>query len=222
MPIVVFGSRKGGVGKTTILCNVAVFLAHNNQSVIIVDADPLQSATDWGMSRDDREAIKPISILTVKNQGKQLLKSLRELRDKYEYVLVDLAGVGSEDNALVIGMADIVISPFRASNLDLNSLAELDDLLQKFKEIRPELRIYYVMNALRHNIPRELTDSLAYFSEFGASPCTSVLYDRKAYKETMGLGLGVLESNDEKAQCEIMSLCNELNLCNTAHIERLI
>ena len=222
MSVIVFGSRKGGVGKTTILCNIAVLLMQQGNSVIVIDADPLQSATDWARSRDDLKDVAPISILTLRNQGKQLLKSLRELRDKYDYVLVDLAGVGSEDNALVLGMADIVVSPFRASNLDLNSLAELDELLQKFKEIRPELRVYYVLNALRHNIPRELTDSVAYFHEFGASPCRSVIYDRKAYKETMGLGLGVVESNDDKAKTEIMSLCHELNLCNYTHHEHTI
>jgi chromosome partitioning protein len=207
--IIVFGSRKGGVGKTTILCNLAVVMQKNGMKVCIVDGDPLQSATDWASARGDLDDIDPVSVIITK-PGKTMLKTIRELSETYEHVLVDLAGVADENNSIIIGMADMVISPFNASNLDLNSLPALDELLQKFQEIRPNLKVHYVLNRIKHNIPAEITASLEYFSTFDLAPIRSILFDRKAWRETMGMGLGVIEGRDEKAAQEILSVFSEL------------
>lgn len=218
--VIVFGSRKGGVGKTTLLCNLAVVMQKAGMKVCILDGDPLRSATDWASAREDREGVEPVSIITATKPGRALLKMIRELSETYEHVLVDLAGVADENNALILGMADMVISPFKASNLDLNSLPELDELLGKFKEIRPSLEIRYVLNAIRHNIPKELSSSREYFETFGLSPMDAVIYDRKVWKESMGLGLGVIEASDEKAALEILGMFKELfpnHISETTH-----
>lgn len=48
MKSVAFFNNKGGVGKTTLLCNVAAFLAHNySKKVCVVDADPQCNATQY-------------------------------------------------------------------------------------------------------------------------------------------------------------------------------
>jgi len=152
--LIVFGSKKGGVGKSTLLCNLAVVFQKAGAKFIIVDADQIGSTTDWANARSELEGVEPVSVITIK-PGRAMLKTLRELRENYDYVLVDLAGVGSEDNLLVIGMADMVISPFQPSNLDLNTLCDLDGLLRKYQEIRPALQIRYVLNSLRHNVPKD-------------------------------------------------------------------
>jgi chromosome partitioning protein len=208
--IVVFGSRKGGVGKTTLLCNLAVMMQKVGIKVVIVDGDPLQSATDWAAARGELERVEPVSVITASRAGKTLLKTIRELSDTYDHVLVDLAGVADENNSIVIGMADMVVSPFNASNLDLNSLPALDELLSKFREIRPALDIRYILNRIRHNIPQELIASRDYFKTFDLSPMQAVLHDRKAWRETMGMGLSVLESKDDKAAGEIVAVFAEL------------
>ncbi len=51
-PITVF-NNKGGVGKTTLLCNLASYLSHeNNKRVLIVDADPQCNATIYLFPED--------------------------------------------------------------------------------------------------------------------------------------------------------------------------
>jgi cellulose biosynthesis protein BcsQ len=45
MKTVCFFNNKGGIGKTTLLCNVASYLASSKRKVLVVDADPQCNAT---------------------------------------------------------------------------------------------------------------------------------------------------------------------------------
>jgi len=48
MKAVCFFTNKGGVGKTTLLCNLAGYLAKvNNLKIAVVDADPQANATQY-------------------------------------------------------------------------------------------------------------------------------------------------------------------------------
>lgn len=69
MKSVVFFNNKGGVGKTTLVCNVASFLnIHKSKRVLLIDADPQCNATQALLSDEMCEEIylarKP-SILTL-------------------------------------------------------------------------------------------------------------------------------------------------------------
>ena len=59
--IVLIGSEKGGTGKSTIACNLAVALALAGRDVVIIDADPQSSAARWSERRaaqhPDRAAV---------------------------------------------------------------------------------------------------------------------------------------------------------------------
>lgn len=55
MKAIVFFNNKGGVGKTTLLCNVAAFMQSSNKKVLIVDADPQCNATSYLLSEKQLE-----------------------------------------------------------------------------------------------------------------------------------------------------------------------
>ncbi len=53
MQSIAFFNNKGGVGKTTLLCNVAAYFAqHLGQSVCVIDADPQCNATQYFFDED--------------------------------------------------------------------------------------------------------------------------------------------------------------------------
>ncbi|MEK4035735.1 ParA family protein [Methylocystis sp. IM3] len=58
MKSIVFFNNKGGVGKTTLACNVVSYLTmHRNKRVLFVDADPQCNATQILLTEDEAEQI---------------------------------------------------------------------------------------------------------------------------------------------------------------------
>ena len=50
--IILVGSKKGGVGKSTIATNIAAILISRSKEVVLVDADRQSTSSNWA---DDRE-----------------------------------------------------------------------------------------------------------------------------------------------------------------------
>lgn len=58
MKSIAFFNNKGGVGKTTLLCNLASFLAlHHKKQVLVIDADPQSNATAYLLTEDQIETV---------------------------------------------------------------------------------------------------------------------------------------------------------------------
>lgn len=58
MKSVAFFTNKGGVGKTTLVCNLAAYLANiKKKKVLLVDADPQTNATQYTFNDDVLEEI---------------------------------------------------------------------------------------------------------------------------------------------------------------------
>lgn len=53
MVTIAFFNNKGGVGKTTLLCNVAAFYKSKGKRVLVIDADPQCNATTYLLSDED-------------------------------------------------------------------------------------------------------------------------------------------------------------------------
>jgi chromosome partitioning protein len=51
MPIIAVVNQKGGTGKTTVATNLATLFVGQQGKVLLVDADPQQSALEWQRDR---------------------------------------------------------------------------------------------------------------------------------------------------------------------------
>lgn len=51
--IILIGSEKGGVGKSTLATNLAVLLVSSGKDVVILDADRQSTCANWAQDRSE-------------------------------------------------------------------------------------------------------------------------------------------------------------------------
>ncbi|WP_122423077.1 ParA family protein [Pseudomonas viridiflava] len=209
--IFVIGGNKGGVGKTTTNINLGVGLAIRGYDVCVVDADPQRSGSKFNEERE-QAGLQP--RLTVLEKRGNISETLRALAEKYDFVVVDVAGRNSRELITSMVVADILIAPNQCSQLDLDTLGELQEQVMRCRDLNPSLKAYVYQTMastnpkLKETERREFLDFVSEFPE--VQPLNSVGFSRKAYKDAFPNGISVLEGKNKDAANEINSLLNEV------------
>lgn len=208
--IVVVGSNKGGTGKTTLATNFAVALSQRQLKVCLVDADPQGSAMYWSGIRD---RISVSSIATMMRRG-NLVDPLRVLDQQHQVVIVDVSGRNSQELISAITVADSLVAPHACSQLDLETLQELEEQVRYVRQLNPKLRVL-IYQALATTNPairnRERDDFCNYVNAFqGLELAQSIGCQRLVYRECISAGTGVVETANSHAANEINHLVNEV------------
>lgn len=211
--IIIVGGNKGGSGKTTAACNLAVATALDAEKndVCLVDADRQGSAARW---HAEREAEGHEPSITLVQKYDNLTKTLQSLATKYSHVIIDVAGRNSREMITAATVADLMLAPHQCSQLDLDTLEELQEQAVRIWDLNPKLKVFIYQSMASTNprvIDTEREDFEAYVNEFdGFIPLKSVGRYRKIYRDVMSDGLSVLESTDQKAIDEITDLFEEV------------
>ena len=211
--IILVGSNKGGSGKTTVSCNLAVAIAKNNNSydVCLVDADRQGSAARWHQERENSE-ITPVITLVQKYDN--LTKTLQTLNEKFTHVIVDVAGRNSREMITAATVADMIIAPHQCSQLDLDTLGELQEQMVRVLDLNPDLEIFIYQTMASTNvqvIEAERRDFESYVSEFPEfTPLKASGRYRKIYRDVMSEGQSVLEAHNKHAVEEVSDLFHEV------------
>jgi chromosome partitioning protein len=205
----VIGGQKGGTGKSTLATNLAVALTLRRRQVLLVDTDRQATATHWGDVRQADERLPPVT--TVQKTGK-LYRTLRDLEDRYQDVIVDAGGFDSVELRTALAAADALYSPVRASQSDLWTLEAMSALVTEARELNESLRAYLVLSmAPTHPGVQEAQAARELLSEYPAfERCHALLRDRKAFRDAMFQGRGVLELSDAKASAELATFTEEV------------
>lgn len=206
--IILVGTEKGGVGKSTIAVNLAVHLVHHNIDVVVVDADP-QATCALFVARRDEAALKP-SVNCVQRTG-NIAPALTDLASRYQVVIVDAGGRDSLELRTAASVANLMILPTRASQADLETLPKMNDIIRMAKSYNPALQAVAVLSMAPTNPTirevseaREFLASLDQISSYG-----SIISDRKVYRDALNLGKGVVEMDNPLARAEIQLLAQE-------------
>lgn len=209
--IVLVGCNKGGSGKTTIATNLAVGLAMRGREVVLVDADRQRSASKWHQYRVEEKHQPEILVVSKEDN---ISSDLAKLGDKFEFVVVDVAGRNSRELITGATVADILIAPHQASQLDLDTLNELQDQIIRITDLNPDLKVF-VYHSMANTNPvvknSERKAFLSYASEFSAlHQLKSMNYYRKVYRDVIPQGLSVLEADNAHAKTEITAFIDEI------------
>ena len=207
--IILIASRKGGCGKSTVAINICSLLAQQGKDVLLVDADTQPSSTLWAQDRAEDQSLP--AVKTVRASGR-ITDSLKDLKGRYEYVVVDAAGRDSTEMRTGLLAADIVIIPLRPSQFDLGTLPSMEETITTAKDFNPDMRVYALLNAVSTNpLVNEAQDAAELLDEFEEIQLLdSILHARKVYGDSVIEGKGVIEMNNSKAKDEIKQLAKEI------------
>ena len=108
--------------------------------------------------------------------------------------------------------ADTLVVVVRPSQLDLDTLGHMSEVIDQAVDLNPSLDVRGLITQAPSNPSiTERHDAGEYLADYPRiRPLDTVIYERKAYRDVIGEGLGVVEWNNPKAKNEIQALAAEL------------
>jgi chromosome partitioning protein len=126
--VIVFASRKGGSGKSTLSAHLAVKAHRTSRPVLLIDSDPQGSLTLWHKVRGSGEpALRHATDTTA-----DLVRAAR--KSGYEWVFIDTPSSMSSAVTAAIHAATLVVIPARLTLFDLAAIKETMDLCRQLKK----------------------------------------------------------------------------------------
>ena len=123
MFVITIASQKGGTGKSTLSCALAVAAEQAGLDTVLVDLDPQASAAKWADLRADE---KPIVTTAQAPRLERILDAARE--GGAELVIIDTAPHAADAALAASRCADLVLIPCRPSAPDLDAVGATIDI----------------------------------------------------------------------------------------------
>ena len=211
--VIVVGSQKGGVGKTTIATNLAVWLSKKpGNDVLLVDADDQGSASDFTAWREQTRS-GDVGYTLVQLIGANLRKQIESLAPKYTHIVIDTGGRDTTTQRAALFVCDVLLVPFNPRAYDLWTVTKISDLVEEIQVARTTpMRAFSFINRadIQSQDNRQVGEALMEFPqlEFLDSP----VRNRKAFANSAAVGLAVSEYQvlDAKAINEIDTLFTKI------------
>lgn len=212
MGIYVVAAEKGGCGKTTVATNLAIMRATAGRDVLMVDADPQRSASEFFFVRQEEGLLPAVTCVGV--TGKGLAAEIRKLQPKYEDIIIDVGGRDSSGLRSALMVAEVLVVPFLPGQYDIWSLESMNDLLEDALPLNPGMKCLAVMNKADTNNKIHLADEALVL----VTSCKNLvllenrLCYRVAYRRSSaeGRAVGELARCDGKALAEMKILYAEV------------
>ena len=216
--ILLFGSIKGGVGKTTLATNILYLRSkEKKRKMLLIDTDEQESATEWHEQRTYRDI--PVhwdcKFFTTEDFHKLVeTGGIDKLKEYYEDIIIDTAGRLCKAQRCALTVADKFLVPFRPSFFDVNTLRHINTLLSEALKVNSKLQTFAVIN----QADSKGTDNCDARNQISECPYLKCLPfhigTRKSFRSSSSMGLAVCELEkkykDKKANDEINMLYDAL------------
>ena len=199
--IIAFSSLKGGTGKTSLSVHLAHAIALAGKRVILIDADPQASASDWAAARTDAP---PFPVVGMARDT--LHRDLSALTADYDHAIIDTPPRVSALARSAILAADLVLIPVQpSSSYDVWAAAETVRLIEEAQQFKPEVKAAFVVN---RKIPKTVIggDVAGALADYSPPVLSASISQRVSFAEASA-GYTVLEDAPKSAAAgEVRSL----------------
>ena len=190
MNVLVFASRKGGSGKSTLTAHLGAHIAKHSRPTLLVDADPQGSVALWHSLRDAEQP----ALKRATRGLDDVIKAAK--RSGFEWVLVDTPPVKSAVVADAVRLATFVLIPTRPSMFDLEAVKDTIELCRQLR--RPYAVVINGAPAKRNDAESgAVSDARRQLAEMDAPVWSGQLTSRADYALSLAAGEGAKEFDGE-------------------------
>jgi chromosome partitioning protein len=205
MKIIATINEKGGTGKSTIATNLATALHRQGKRVVLIDADPQGTATDWRAASPEGADLPPVVPVA---RPQELDAALRDL--VADFVVIDTPARAAQLSAAVVRVADVALIVLQPSGPDVWASAATVKLIQARIDAGGQIDAAFLVNRAAANTKLAKLIKDGDWNGYGIDQLTSTVGNRTAFAQALTDGVSVFDLNDTAAQTEIHNIINEL------------
>lgn len=198
-------NEKGGSGKTTIATSLATALHRRGSRVVLIDADPQGTATDWRAASPEGANLPPVVAV---NRPQELEAALRGL--DADFVVIDTPARASQIAAAVVRVANIALIVIQPSGPDVWAAAATVKLIRSRKQVGGEIDAAFLVNRAAANTKLSKAIRDGEWNEYGIDQMTATVGNRVSFAIALTEGVSVFDLADTTAQTEINNVIQEL------------
>ena len=193
--LTVIGNLKGGVGKSTVAFNLAVWLAHSQTGVRLFDLDPQKTLIDTVEIREEDGYEPLVEVSDDIDELERLVNS--NSKKKSPELVADVSATNMPYLERAVALADRILVPVQPSQADIWSTQRFLKILLSAIDRKKQPEIFGFINRADTHIgvreTGEAEEALELLPNIRALHAR--LYQRTAYRRSFSEGLAVFEQD---------------------------
>ncbi|CAM4004330.1 Chromosome-partitioning ATPase Soj [Bordetella tumulicola] len=197
-------NQKGGSGKTTLATHLAGELAFDGARVVLIDADPQASASDWAERRIQNGQKRLYGVFGLARES--LHVEVPQIARTADFVVIDGPPRTAAITRSALLAADLVLIPVQPSAYDIWASGDMVRAIEEARLYKPALRAAFVINrrVVGTVIGREARSALA---DQPLPALAAEIAQRISFADNVAAGRLVREQDpNSAAACEIARL----------------